>query len=51
MTRRLIAIGSDFLKRSQGTRRARCPIISDVCLSEGAAKFFLDAAWQRCVVH
>ena len=42
-----------FAQESQGTCPARCP----AChlgrlygLSESAAEFFPDAAWQRCVV-
>jgi putative transposase len=29
------------------------PVISDACmaLSESTAEFFLDAAWQRCIVR
>jgi putative transposase len=45
---------SGFLKhlKERGLRGVRL-IISDACmgLSESAAEFFPDAAWQRCVVH
>ena len=45
---------SAFLKhlKSRGLKGVRL-IISDACmgLSESAAEFFPDAAWQRCIVH
>src|ERR1700741_4143827 len=45
---------SGFLKhlKERGLRGVRL-IISDACmgLSESAAEFFPDAAWQRCIVH
>src|SRR5271157_859655 len=45
---------SGFLKhlKEHGLKGVRL-IISDACmgLSESAAEFFPDAAWQRCVVH
>ena len=45
---------SGFLKhlKERGLHGVRL-IISDACmgLSESAAEFFPDAAWQRCVVH
>ena len=45
---------SAFLKhlKERGLRGVRL-IISDACrgLSESAAEFFPDAAWQRCIVH
>src|SRR5215467_11779535 len=45
---------SGFLKhlKERGLKGVRL-IISDACLglSESAAEFFPDAAWQRCVVH
>ena len=45
---------SGFLKhlKERGLRGVQL-IISDACmgLSESAAEFFPDAAWQRCVVH
>ena len=45
---------SGFLKhlKERGLKGMRL-IISDACLglSESAAEFFPDAAWQRCVVH
>ena len=45
---------SAFLKhlKERGLRGVQL-IISDACLglSEGAAEFFPEAAWQRCVVH
>jgi putative transposase len=45
---------SGFLKhlKERGLRGIRL-IISDACmgLSESAAEFFPDAAWQRCIVH
>jgi transposase-like protein len=45
---------SGFLKhlKERGLRGVRL-IISDACmgLSESAAEYFPDAAWQRCIVH
>src|SRR5260221_13745073 len=45
---------SAFLKhlKERGLKGVRL-ITSDACigLAESAAEFFLEAAWQRCVVH
>jgi Transposase, Mutator family len=45
---------SGFLKhlKERGLRGVQL-IISDACmgLSESAAEYFPDAAWQRCIVH
>ena len=47
-----LELGSSSTSKSAASKGVRL-IISDACLglSESAAEFFSDAAWQRCIVH